>query len=217
MCMDSRSGPELPNKVHGFGKTVKLHHPFRDWGRGLAALMALVLVVGCGGGADPREVEGALGRAADALAQRDARALFRVIDQRARHALSAITEARRAAAALIKQGYPAAAQGPALAELGDAASAKDAADLFRMRCDAACLDGLAQQVGAPVERRDEGGEVVVKTARGSELRLYRGSDTWYGIVWNTEALSRERDRAAAELDQVKANAALYQRQNELQP
>ncbi len=221
MCMDSRSGPELPNKVHGFDKTVKLLHPFRWRGRAVDRLLGLALLVACtvscGGAADPRDVDGALSRAADALAQRDARGLFRVIDQRARHALSAITESRRAAALLIKQSYPAAAQAPALAELGDAANAKDAADLFGMRCDAACLDGLSQQVGAPLETRKEGAELVVKTARGSELRLYRGTDTWYGLVWNTEALSRERDRATAELDQIKSNAAVYRQQNELHP
>ncbi len=217
MCMDSRSGPELPNKVHVFGKTVKLHHPIPRSGLRFGLILLVLAVVACGGGTDPRSVEGALGRAADALAQRDARELFRVIDQRARHALAAISESRRAAAALIQESYPAAARASAISELGDGAQAKDAADLFRMRCDAACLDGLSQQVGAPVETQTQGADVTVKTSRGSELRLHRGSDTWYGIVWNTDALSRERDRATAELDQVKANATVYRQQNELHP
>lgn len=221
MCMDSRSGPELSNKVHGFDETVKHHHPFPAgascnrfaWVSGLV----FASVVACGGGSDPRELEGALSRAADALAQRDAADLFRVIDQRARHAMASITESRRNAATLIRKSYPTALQGQALSELGDAAGARDASDLFRLRCDATCLDGLSQQVGAPVETRQEGVEIVVKTARGGELRMYRGNDTWYGIVWNTEALRRERDRAAAELDQVKSNAALYDEQRKLHP
>jgi hypothetical protein len=181
----------------------------------LALVLGLALVVGCGSGTDPREVDGALGRAADALAQRDARGLFRVIDQRARHAMAAIADSRRAAAALIKKSYPPSTQAQALSELGDAANAKDAADLFRIRCPAACLDGLLNQLGAPVETHTDGVEVVVKTARGSELRLYRGSDTWYGLVWNTDALSRERNHAIAELEQIKRNAAVYRQQNEL--
>jgi len=213
--MDSGSERELPNKVHVFGKTVKLHHPGQRKGFVVGTLLSLLVVVACGVGDDPRELDGALARAASALAQRDAVALFRVIDQRARHAISSISKSRRRAAALIKSSYPTAAQAEALAELGDAAIAKDEADLFRMRCGASCLDGLAAQVGAPVETRTEGDELVVKTARGGELRMFRGTDRWYGIVWNTDALSRERARAAAEFEQVQANAALYAQQGQL--
>ena len=221
MCMDSRSSPELSNKVHVFGETVKLHHPIRRAARrngsAWALAVSLAVVVGCGGGDDPRGLDGALTRAAAALAQRDTAGLFRVIDQRARHALASIADSRRQAAELIRKTYPAASRDQALREIGDAANAKDAADLFRLRCDAACLDRLSEQVGAPVETRKDGAEIVVKTARGAELRMFRGSDTWYGIVWNTEALRRERDRAAAELDQVKSNAALYEEQQKLKP
>ncbi len=174
-------------------------------------------VVACGVGSDPREVDGALGRAADALAQRDAEDLFRLIDQRARHAMASITESRRNAAKLIREEYPDALKARALTELGDAAQAKDAVDLFRLRCAGTCLDGLSQSVGAPVETRQDGVEIVVKTARGGELRMYRGDDMWYGIVWNTDALRRERNRAAAEFNQVKSNAELYREQRKLHP
>ncbi len=140
-----------------------------------------------------------------------------MIDQRARHALAAIAESRQAAAQLIQESYPASTRAAALSELGDAAKAKDAVDLFRMRCAAECLDDLSRQVSAALETRTEGAEIVVKTARGSELRLYRGGDTWYGLVWNTEALNRERNRAVAELEQIKTNAAVYRQQSELHP
>jgi alkylated DNA nucleotide flippase Atl1 len=182
----------------------------------LLALLLIVWVSACGGGDDPRTVEGALARAASALAQDDPAALFRVIDQRARHALAAIVQARREAAQVVRKSYPAAEQPRALAELGDAQDAADAAALFALRCPASCRGELAAKVGAPAETRQEGAITVVRTARDSELQLYRGSDTWYGIVWQTDALVRERDRAAAELELVQKNAELYGKQQALE-
>jgi hypothetical protein len=89
--------------------------------------------------------------------------------------------------------------------------ASDAADLFAVRCPTSCLDGLAAQVGAPAEVRSSGAVSVVRTTRGGELTLYRGTDTWYGIEWHTEELIRERSRAAAELELVRKNAETYRR------
>jgi hypothetical protein len=176
---------------------------------GLALALALTLALGCE--PDARTVEGALGKAATALARRDARALFRVIDQRARHALAAVVQARREAATIIRGSYPAPEQGRALAALGDALHATDAADLFAARCPTPCLDALAAQVGAPAEMHTQGSSTRVRTVRGGELVLYRGTDTWYGIEWHTEELMRERSRAAAELDLVQKNAEIYRR------
>ena len=173
--------------------------------------LAALLVFTCACGEDPRTVEGALGKAATALARRDARALFRVVDQRARHALAAVVQARREAATLIRESYPPEERPRALAALGDALAASDAADLFAARCPTACLDDLAGQVGAPAEVRSLGAVSVVRTTRGAELELYRGTDTWYGIEWHTEELMRERDRAAAELELVQKNAETYRR------
>ena len=176
---------------------------------GFAALLALTLVCGCE--PDARTVEGALGKAATALARRDARALFRVIDQRARHALAAVVQARREAAKVVRASYPAPEQSLALAALGDALQAEDAAGLFALRCPTACLDVLAAQVGAPAEVHSAGPVSRVRTVRGGELTLYRGTDTWYGIEWHTQDLMRERTRAAAELDLVRKNAEIYRR------
>jgi hypothetical protein len=181
------------------------------------ASLALAGVLAGGCGPDPRSIEGALARAASALADDDAEELFRVIDQRARHALASIVHARREAAGVIRASYPAAEQAQALAELGDAKDAKDAAALFALRCAAACRAELAAKVGAPREQRQDGSVTVVHTTRGGELRLFRGTDTWWGLEWNTEALARERTRASAELDLVNKNAALYRKQRALEP
>jgi hypothetical protein len=45
--------------------------------------------------------------------------------------------------------------------------------------------------------------------------VYRGNDGQYGLVWNTEALRRENQRAFAELDLIKRNAATYAKQRTL--
>jgi hypothetical protein len=64
-----------------------------------------------------------------------------------------------------------------------------------------------------VEKR---GELThVRTVRGGELDLYRGQDGGYGIVWNTDALRRESTRAFAELDLIRRNANLYEKQRQL--
>jgi hypothetical protein len=175
---------------------------------------ALLALTGCAD-SDPRTVEGALGRASVALARRDSAAAFRLIDQRARHALAAIVQARTQAAQAIETSYPEADRASAISALGDAATVPDAVALFRLRCGDACLADLSSQVAAPVELREEGPVAHVKTARGNELTLYRGKDGFYGLVWHTEELSRERDRAAAELELVQKNAALYQKQQAL--
>jgi hypothetical protein len=176
----------------------------------------LLAVAGCGDGKpDPRTVRGALAAAAQAVEARDAARLFRVVDQRARHALASIVSSRAEAKRLIEADYPQNERAAALAALGDAATVSSAAELFALRCDAACLDGLAAQLGAPASEQRQGASVVVRTARGQTLHMHAGSDTWYGLVWNTDALIEERARAARETEQIRDNAALYARRRAL--
>lgn len=176
--------------------------------------MALLGLSACAG--DPKTVPGALSRAASAAGDRDASALFPLIDERARFALGAVHGARRKAAELIRASYPAAAQAGAIAELGDAATAETATALFARRCGNNCLDALAHTIGAPRTVREEGGLTHVETVRGTSLTLYRAGDGQYGLVWETDALVRERARAAAELDLIQKNAAAYREQRSLQ-
>lgn len=166
---------------------------------------------------DPRSVRGALAGAARALEVRDGRALFQIIDQRGRSAMGAVVKARREAARLIHADYPAPERDLALAALGDARTAADAADLFTRRCAEPCMSELAAAVGAPLSERPAGArEVEVRTTRGGRLRLHRGNDGWWGIVWNTQALSEERTRAARELIQIRHNAEVYRRRRTLE-
>ncbi len=105
----------------------------------------------------------------------------------------------------------------ALASLGGAEQAVDAAGLFALRCTEACLRDFGSKLGAPVHEIPQGpSELEVHTAPGAVLQLHRGRDRWWGLVWNTEALSHERDIAARELLQVKANGVVYRRRRALE-
>jgi hypothetical protein len=178
------------------------------------AALAAVAPLGCG--ADETRVEGAVSRAASAVASRDYDALFALIDERSRFALSSVYHARRQAADVIRESYPADARAQALAELGDAVGAQSPVELFRQRCPAACVSQLAAPLGAPRAVREDGEQTVVTTVRDTEFALHRGKDGRYGLVWQTDALVRERSRAAAELDLIQKNARAYKARQALQ-
>jgi hypothetical protein len=171
---------------------------------------------GCGE-PDRHTIRGALAVAARALEDGDGRALFAVIDPRARSALGSVVRHRQEAARLIATHYPEADQPAALAALGRAAEASDAADLFTRRCAAGCRAELAAAVGAPVaEEPLPNGDVEVRTVRGGRLRMHRGDDGRWGIFWRNEALNEERTRAARELTQIRHNAEVYRRRRALE-
>lgn len=181
----------------------------------LAVTTWLAFVVGCGG-PDAREVRGALAKAAEAVEAHDGRRLFRAIDQRARHALAGIQASAAKAKKMIESDYPEAEQSAAIAALGDAVLAADAADLFVRRCPEACQRAIGAALGAPVSERVEGDETLVETTAGKQVRLYRGTDAHYGIVWNTEALMQERLERSRALDQIEKNAAIYRQRRALE-
>lgn len=179
----------------------------------LLTLVSVSLCQACG--SDAKTVEGALSNAASAVGARDYEALFQALDERARFSLSSVYQARTLAAQVIRDNYPVEARASALAELGDAVHAKSSVALFRARCDDACLDALAASIGAPREVRIEDRIAIVQTVRGTETRLYRADDGRYGLVWDTDALMRERTRAAAELDLIQKNGEVYRSQRAL--
>ncbi|MBX3246754.1 MAG: hypothetical protein KF901_06210 [Myxococcales bacterium] len=166
----------------------------------------------CDSTPNPQEVEGAVAYMARAIEHDDPAALFRVVDERARHAMISIVADRRAAAALIRAAYPPEVKDDALEELGDAATVETAAALFALRCGAACRQALGERLGPPTSERDEGDERVVTTSRGGTVRLYRAQPGhWWGFVWETEALDRERSRANRDLRHIERNVEIYRR------
>lgn len=175
------------------------------------------LAGGCGGAPDPRTIEGVTAYAMQALEHGDAARLFRVVDARSRHAMISIVADRHAARDAIRARYPASEQASALALLGDAAEARDAADLFARRCLEPCLGAFQDALGAPTETHPDGDELVVRTTRDAEVRLYRKRESdWWGLVWRTRELVAERDRANRDLAVILENAATYERRRALE-
>ena len=152
---------------------------------------------------------------AQALEADDGERLYRLLDERARHALISIHADRRAAAEIVRARYPEDQRAEVLASLGDAAEASTPEALFATRCARACRGELAASVGAPISQQREGDELVVTTSRG-ELRFYRAREgQWWGFVWQTERFDRERDVASRDLRQIQRNAEVFQRRDEL--
>ncbi len=183
-------------------------------------LLPLFLSLGlgaCGGASDPREIEGAIRYMAEALRADAPERLFRVIDARSRHAMASIVQDRRAAADVIRRQYPEPERASALAQLGDAAGAGNAAALFAARCDSACRTTLAAKLAAPERVDGDELDVVVHTVRGATLHFHRlAPGDWWGLVWHTEELDTERSRAAEERRTIETNAAVYERSRRLE-
>jgi hypothetical protein len=185
----------------------------------LAVLLLAAVAAACGDREpDPRTVPGALAAALAAADAHDGRALYKLVDQRARRSICAVLFDRHAARDLVRAHYPDEARGPTLADLGDAAEATDAADLFARRCDAACFRWYATALAAPEDVAAHGaGDVVVRTARGTTLHMHRGSDGWWGVTRDgenerlaEEALDAGRDRA-----EIEEAARVYDRRRDL--
>jgi hypothetical protein len=175
----------------------------------------LLLLCACDGGTpDPRTIEGAITAMAESIEHEDAAKMFRLIDPRSRHAMASIVSDRRKARDLVESSYPPEARAEALASLGDAAEVPDAAALFAKRCPATCLREIGAKLGAPTATRLEHGDTVVTTPRG-ELRLRGGGADWYGLVFRTEALADERERANRDLALITENAETYRRRRTL--
>jgi hypothetical protein len=184
---------------------------------GCSSFLLLACAVACSAKApDPRTVRGALGAMASALEARNGALLFRLMDQRARHAMASIVDARMQARKLIESDYPQNERFAAVASLGDGAEVRDAAGLFARRCAEPCMRALAEQIGVPTSEQSDGEEVVVRTARGTTLHMHAGKDLAYGLVWNTRALSAEREQASRELAQIRENADVYRRRRALE-
>ena len=206
---------ELALKVSRMERCVKLRRvKTRILHYALLALFLIPTLTACTGEPDPRTLPGMLEYAARAIERNDARALFRVIDARSRHAMASIVEDRRTAAELIRTTYPEDQRADALRELGSAAEMEDAAALFEDRCGRACMADLGSRIRAPLSQTQDGDELVVETPRGGTLRVTGGGDDWFGIVWHYDELDAERQRANQDRLLVEANARTYQRRLE---
>lgn len=158
---------------------------------------------------------GALRAATDAADRSDARALYRVLDQRARFAMAATVRYRRQGASLIEAFYPTEVKSRALDDLGDARFAKNAEDLFVRRCNIDCLKRFRAKLGtaASVQTRDRMTRVI--TQRGGEVYFYRDTTHRYGLVWHSDELEEEKVRAARDLSVIQHNVDVLKRRKAL--
>jgi hypothetical protein len=175
----------------------------------------LFALLSCSDQAQRQTIRGTLALCAESLESNDALGFFNNLDERSRYAMGATVTARREARELIAKDYPEPERAKALAALGPASQVQKAAELFALRCDATCMRGFADQIGAPASEMRAGDEVVVKTTRGGTLHMHAGHDGQYGIVWNTQALSEERSRSSRELAQIRINAEIYRQRRAL--
>jgi hypothetical protein len=166
--------------------------------------------LGCQASDDAHTVRGALALAARAVEADDRAALFQVIDRRSRSALISVVKDRTTAARAIRADYPEAERDLALRAVSDPA------ELFARRCDRACVAELGANLGAPVSETPVDGELIVQTAEGRTVRLFKGSDGLWGLVWRTRELFDERLRASRERLQIVANAEVYRRRKQLE-
>lgn len=182
----------------------------------LVCPLLAVSACSCSDQAQRQSIRGALAVSAEALESNDAARFFNVLDERSRFALAATVKERSEAKELIGRDYPEGEKAQALAALGDAGEVQTPAELFARRCDAACLRGFRELIGAPATQRADGDEVVVTTTRGTTLHMHAGTDGTYGLVWKPRELSEERARAARELKQIRENSAVYRKKRELE-
>ncbi len=152
---------------------------------------------------------------ADALDRDDLRAVFGRLDRDSREALYGIAEAAREQAAIVRADYPPAERDRELRRI-EADVAPDGVELFARRCPADCRRALREALGAVVERKQQGEAVVVRTATGGRLRWRKDERGRYRLLWRTEALVAERDRAFQALRDVRRAAELHRRRRRLQ-
>jgi hypothetical protein len=161
------------------------------------------------------EPQGVLGVLAQGCAGATGEGLFSALDERSRFALDAIVDARHKARTLILEHYPSEAREEALTRLGRESLVENGAQLFAERCVGACRAQLCDKVGALASSENDGSVTRVRTVRGGEYVMARTREGRFGIVYETEALSRERGRAFAELALIKANSKIYAEQKAL--
>ena len=184
--------------------------------RKLAAAVFL-LVSACSGTPDPRTVEGALGYAARAIDLGDAKMLYRVVDARSRHAMISIVSDRQSVGGAHSSLVPGIGEGERAREPRGCRGSHGRRRPLRAT--------LRRPVPLRHQRtprgsrtyRDARGRRRSAHVKGTTLSLHRAHEgDWYGLVWKTDELVRERDRANRDRHAIAENAAIYDRRRALE-
>jgi hypothetical protein len=171
------------------------------------------VAVGCGKAKTPEE---AYRRFSRAIVQRDGAALFDALDQSSRWALMTVQKWHREAYDIVISNYP---QGPErereLRRFEKGATASSARELFKTDVAPPLLPMLAPLVVAPQETKIEieppGDVAEVVLPSGGRVRFARGQNGGWGFAGLAPDAEARKTRAYHDLEQVRANAADYER------
>ena len=156
-------------------------------------------------------------RLVDAVAQRDARALYKALDQQTRWSWMTVRRSQREAHDIVLSNFPeSSARDQQLRRFEAAAIADDEADLFAAWLPqegwAKRWEDLARDLPKDAVPAADGADVaVVTTPTGRALRFRRGDDGGWGFSGFMEDAEQIKRRALADLEQVRNNAADLER------
>ena len=181
----------------------------------LWVLFAALATAACNG--HPQTVDAMLDFAGGAAGAKNAKALYRAIDERSRFAMDSIVADRKEALAIINADYPSELKATAIAQLGRAAKVKNAQDLFTYRCQNPCLQAFQRTLSPSVDIINDDKELVVRLKSGKMIRVFGPphARTGFGMVWKTKELDDERTKANRDLKTIRQNAKIYQQRKKL--
>lgn len=156
--------------------------------------------------------DGAYARVALAVAERRVRDVFPYLETDAQWASFTIRDLRREACDRVRTSYPAAARASLLDAWHEEAEAADGPDVFAlMAARRGWVARLERDLSGVVHVEVQGERATVVTARGTRYAFRRRENGIWGMTMFTAELGAEAERAARDLDVVKAAAHDYDR------
>jgi hypothetical protein len=172
----------------------------------------LLLLPSCGAEPDPKTLEGAFSRMAEAAEQGSPPALFASLDDDSRGSVSSIHHAQREAKELVERDYPPAERGRATGRWRIGADARDATGTFVAWCEETdCVPEVRDRLSSIVRTVTHGDRARVKVRRGREYPFARSKQGRWGLALFQERLARWKTEVHRDLDAIRRAAEIYRR------
>lgn len=156
--------------------------------------------------------QGAYLRIAKNLGDDHPREVFAYLETDAQWAAYSIRDLRKEALGAVRTGYPAAEGAPLVAAYGPEGEAADGADVFVLQArKRGWIGRLRRDLSGIKSVEVEGQRATVVTVRGTRYPFRRRDNGIWGLTLFTADLVAEKERAARDLDMVRAAAADYAR------
>ena len=187
---------------------------FRRLSPGWALVVCALAAAAPGCSAKAKSPEEAYRRFCKAVSERDAGALFDALDQSSRWAWMTVQKWHREAYDIVISNYP---PGPErereLRRFEKGATASSAREMFKSDVGTAMLPLLAPLVveKTTVEIEPPGDVAEIVLAAGGRVRFALGSKGGWGFAGLAPDAEARKNRAYHDLEQVRANAADYER------